>query len=107
MNIKTLIAVGLVALSTAALPAFATEAGPSEHNGPLTRAEVLADLKIYQESGLAEAERIDESGLNTAQREKALARYLALKDSPRFAELVQQFGGKGIKAAAKQGQTTR
>ncbi|UXH76169.1 DUF4148 domain-containing protein [Roseateles amylovorans] len=58
---------------------------------PLTRAEVLADLKIYQESGLAEAERVAlEQGHDTAALAAARERYAALRQSDRYAFLVMQ-----------------
>lgn len=101
MSTKTLIATALVALSAATVPVFAASQTTPDNNGPKTRAEVLADLKIYQESGLADAERDDESGLNTVEHERAQARYNALKASPRFAQLVQQYGGKAAKGAAR------
>lgn len=58
---------------------------------PLTRAEVLADLKIYQESGLAEAERVAlEQGHETAALGAARERYAALRHGERYAALVTQ-----------------
>ncbi len=57
----------------------------------LTRAEVLADLRIYQESGLAEAERVShELGHDIAGLNAARERYVALRQGDRFAMLVMQ-----------------
>ena len=57
----------------------------------LTRAEVLADLKIYQESGLASEERVySDTGVETAALEKARARYLELRKGERYTALVAQ-----------------
>lgn len=59
---------------------------------PLSRSEVLADLKIYQESGLAVAERVaQEQGLETEALRAARVRYAMLRDGERYAVLVAQF----------------
>lgn len=58
----------------------------------VSRAEVLADLQLWRESGLASLNR-GETGydaLSPAYRE-AHARYTALRASPRYAELVQSY----------------
>ncbi len=77
MTAKTLIATALIALSAAAVPAFAQS---YSHLDPITqsqksRAEVLADLEIYRESGLAAVDRTEDSSLELNQRAKAEARY--------------------------------
>lgn len=68
----------------------------------VSRAEVLADLKIYQESGLAAAERVaDETGQqNSATLQAARQRYAALRQSERYAALVAEY-------AARRGETVR
>ena len=67
----------------------------------VSRAEVLADLKIYQESGLAAAERVaDETGQNTTTLQVARERYAALRHGERYAALVAQY-------AARRGETVR
>ena len=59
-----------------------------------TRAEVLADLQIWRESGLAALEMVGE-GYHHSQLDAhylaAQAKYEELRASPRFAELVQKF----------------
>ncbi|WP_343607851.1 DUF4148 domain-containing protein [Roseateles sp.] len=109
MNAKTLIASALIALSTAAVPAFAQS---YSHLDPITpsqksRAEVLADLAIYRESGLAAVDRTEDFALNAGQRAQAEARYAALKASPKYAELVQRFAAKDAKGAATEGVAAR
>ena len=110
MNAKTLIASALIALSTAAVPAFAQS---YSHLDPITqtqksRAEVLADLQIYRESGLAAVDRTEDSGLELSQRAKAQARYAELKASPKYAQLVQQLAAKeAAKGAATEGVAAR
>ena len=98
MNAKTLIASALIALSTAAVPAFAQS---YSHLDPITpsqksRAEVLADLAIYRESGLAAVDRTEDFALNAGQRAQAEARYAALKASPKYAELVATRAPQGV-----------
>lgn len=58
---------------------------------PVSRSEVLADLKIYQESGLAAAERVaQEQGIETAALRAARERYAMLRHGERYASLVMQ-----------------
>lgn len=68
----------------------------------VSRAEVLADLKIYQESGLAAAERIAaETGQpNSAELQAARQRYAQLRHGERYAALVAEY-------AARRGETVR
>jgi hypothetical protein len=109
LTAKTLIAAALIALSAAAVPAFAQ--GYS-HLDPITqtqksRAEVLADLEIYRESGLAAVDRTEDFALNATQRTQAEARYAALKSSPKYAELVQRFAAKEGKGVIVEGVSAR
>ncbi|MDR7272892.1 hypothetical protein J2X20_005577 [Pelomonas saccharophila] len=67
----------------------------------VSRAEVLADLKIYQESGLAAAERVaEETGLsNSPALQAARQRYAALRHGERYAALVAEYATRrGTKA---------
>jgi len=67
----------------------------------VSRAEVLADLKIYQESGLAAAERVaSETGqTNGAALRAARERYAALRQGERYAALVAEYAARrGTKA---------
>lgn len=54
----------------------------------VSRAEVLADLEIYQRSGLATAEQQDLQQFRGASYQAALARYQALRRAPEFAARV-------------------
>jgi hypothetical protein len=61
----------------------------------VSRAEVLADLKIYQESGLAAAERAAaEGGAETATLQAARQRYAALRQGERYAALVAEYAAR-------------
>lgn len=63
---------------------------------PLTRAQVLADLQIYRESGLAAFDRSEgEPSANTEAHQAARARYEALKRDGRYQTLVMALGGQG------------
>lgn len=67
----------------------------------VSRAEVLADLKVYQESGLAAAERAaGETGQDTPALQAARQRYTALRQGERYAALVAEY-------AARRGETVR
>ena len=58
----------------------------------VSRAEVLADLKVYQESGLAAAERAAaETGQDTPALRAARQRYAALHEGDRYAALVAEY----------------
>ena len=110
MTAKTLIATALIALSAAAVPAFAQS---YSHLDPITqsqktRAEVLADLEIYRESGLAAVDRTEDFSLNAGQRAKAQVRYAEMKASPTYAALVQRYAAKeASKGAATEGVAAR
>ncbi|WP_343629032.1 DUF4148 domain-containing protein [Roseateles sp.] len=96
------------ALGAVAMPA-AAQSAPTSHP-VVTRAQVLADLQIYRESGLAEADRPEGLSFENGRRAQAQARYDALKASPRFAMLVAQYAaqeGKGAKGAANEDVAAR
>lgn len=98
---KTLIAAALIAMGAAA-PAFAQTyshldpIAPSGAVSPVTqgqktRAEVLADLQIYRDSGLAQVDSTETLGFDNDRRLQAKARYEQLRSSPTYAALVKQF----------------
>lgn len=96
------------ALGAVAMPAAAQSASTS--HPVVTRAQVLADLQIYRESGLAEADRPEGLSFENGRRAQAQARYEELKASPRFAMLVAQYAaqeGKGAKGAANEDVAAR
>lgn len=70
----------------------------------MSRAEVLADLQIWRESGMAELNSGEVGLAYTPAYEAAAARYEALHAAPSFAALVQRIaqrmGGKVMVAAA-------
>lgn len=78
---------------------------PREVTSALTRAEVLADLELWRESGMAELTRPgigeDIYDFYSVRHRQANARYLALRASPRYAQLVRQIAEqRGDVAAA-------
>jgi len=87
---------GLALCSTALFTANAqTQAVPSAVRGlqpspKLTRSEVLADLQIWRESGLASME-LDPTRMpfSSPAHKAARARYEQMRASPEFAALVQ------------------
>lgn len=61
----------------------------------LTRAEVLAELQIWRESGLDRFEHPEvDAARDEAGQAAAQARYAALRQGPRFAQLVAQYAAK-------------
>lgn len=64
-----------------------------------SRAEVLAELQIYQRSGLADLERRDSPDWLSQQYQAASARYAALRSSPEFASLVKKIEQRRVEMA--------
>jgi hypothetical protein len=61
----------------------------------VSRAEVLADLRVYQESGLAATERAAaETGQETRALQAARQRYAALRQGERYATLVAEYAAR-------------
>ncbi|OWQ43805.1 hypothetical protein CDL60_28305 [Roseateles noduli] len=88
-----------VLFASAALVAGSAMANDNPHTQPVntpsavSRAEVLADLEIYRESGLAAVEQSETYGYDNARRDAAKAKYAQLRSSPYYATLVKKFGG--------------
>lgn len=104
MSTKTFFAsVLLASLAAVAIPALANDNPSSPQNNPqptaqarpVTRAEVLADLQIYRESGLALANLPENFGIDQKRRAEAEAKYAQLRQSAYFASLVKHYGGNG------------
>ncbi len=73
--------------------AIAAEASVDEEPLPvstLTRSEVLADLQLFQESGLAALNRGDRNDWYAPDFLRAEAKYAQLRASPRYAMLVKR-----------------
>ncbi|MBH9576980.1 DUF4148 domain-containing protein [Inhella proteolytica] len=79
----------ILVLATALLGTGAAMAQSSSEAQALSRAEVLADLEIYQRSGLGAIEQDDLQMFRGERYRAALARYRALRQSPEFAVRVQ------------------
>lgn len=80
---RALAAMSLVAIAHAASAAPAPERA-------LTRAEVRADLRLYQEAGLYFLDAAEVSPMTPAYQ-SARNRYEELRSSPRYAQLVQEY----------------
>lgn len=98
MRPSTVIASALFAALTAVSGVALAKDNPTTQpiNTPsqVSRAEVLADLQIYRESGLAAVEQSESYGYDIQRAEQARAKYAQLRRSPYFASLVQQYAGK-------------
>jgi Domain of unknown function (DUF4148) len=88
MNASKLI-LGLIVSLGAAGAALAADAD-ADAPAPLSRAEVLADLQIWRESGMAALHAREEPAMLDAQYDAVAARYAALRASPMFAALVER-----------------
>jgi hypothetical protein len=80
----------LAAVVSAAAAQGAPEAANSEAQGePVSRSEVLADLLVWQRAGMP-ALVAGDSGpdLNSNAYRQAHARYMQLRNSPEFAQIV-------------------
>ena len=106
------VAISTIAIASAFVTAQAHEAGaapsvaaatPVVHESApvfsaqpstLSRAEVLADLQVWQASGLAALQHGDRPDVFSAEYQRASALYAALRKSPHFAVLVQSIATK-------------
>lgn len=88
MNTRNKLSLLLVTLSLAAGAAQGQDARPAVEP---TRAEVLADLVVYRESGLQQLDNSDLVSNFTPEYRAAKQRYEELRRSPRYAELVRSF----------------
>lgn len=61
---------------------------------PLSRAEVIADLQIWRESGMAALHQGDEPALFSPRYAEVSARYAAMHASPAFAALVRRIAAQ-------------
>ncbi|RZU02944.1 DUF4148 domain-containing protein [Rivibacter subsaxonicus] len=74
--------------------AQAAEGDAAAFDKPLTRAEVMADLQIWRESGLADLQKSEDPTASfSAEYRQAQARYERMRASPQFAMLVAKFAG--------------
>jgi hypothetical protein len=100
MNVSKLIALLVVPLCVGSA-ALAQEDSPAG----LSRAEVLADLQIWRDSGMAAVHAGEDPAWFNRGYDAAAARYAAMRASPAFAALVdriaQQRGEKVKIASAK------
>lgn|GEM_PF-5585563 len=72
-------------------------------SAPVSRAEVLADLEVYRQSGLAALDSRDAPDVYGADYQQAQARYKALRSSPTFAMAVARIAHERGDAVAAAG----
>ena len=85
---SAILAAGCAQFSDSAPDARPVSAAASP--GSLSRAEVLADLQMWQLAGMQDHGREEVQGLADDQYRASLARYFALRASPAFGELVNR-----------------
>lgn len=90
MNTKLIIALLTTGLAAGAAVAHDIDDGAGVSARPLTRAEVIADLEIYVQSGLRDLDMQDGSRFGGPDEAAARARYEALRRAPAFAARVQE-----------------
>lgn len=73
---------------------------PLPATSTVTRAEVLADLQIYRESGLADLDRGEAQDTTSAAYAQAKAKYAQLRASSHYTELVQQIAARRGESSA-------
>jgi hypothetical protein len=89
MNIRLPLVASFVVLAAVAGAARAQEATPTpESTATMSRAEVLADLEIWREAGLAAFDGGEAVDVTSRAYRAAQASYVALRSSPTFAERV-------------------
>jgi hypothetical protein len=96
---KTTSLICFAVLSVGLCSAPAAEESNNAPEPSLTRAEVLADMVIWRESGLADAQFGESADPVSRAYLAALGRYQALRAAPQFAQLVQRIASeRGEKA---------
>ena len=95
LNTKSALAAAAMAMCLATMgSAQAGEGDAVAVDKPLTRAEVMADLQIWRESGLADMQNREDAAVSfTEEYRQAHARYERMRASPQFALLVAKFAG--------------
>jgi hypothetical protein len=101
--------VSLICSAVLAIGLCSASAAEEASNAPaaeVSRAEVLADLVIWRESGLAQAQSGESASDPVSPNYvAALSRYQALRAAPQFAQLVQRIAnerGEKAQIAAQQ-----
>lgn len=109
MRIQAKTLIGAAALVIAGV-ASATDipqnwAGPAsvQNTPPLTRAEVAADLALWQRAGLLEYGERESSDLSDAQYQQRLAVYQQLRNGPAYQAEVERQGGTARSTLAGRG----
>ena len=77
-------------LATALPQAHAEEdlSAPATSSSQLTRAEVIADLRLWQRAGVDRHVEVQQYGLETSEYQKAFAEYQRLRNGPAFRQEV-------------------
>lgn len=93
---STVLALGATLLLAAALPqAHAEEFDlPKATTSQLSRAEVIADLRLWQRAGVDRYAESQQYGLETREYQAAHAEYLRLRNGPAFAQEVARVKGE-------------
>ncbi len=93
---NTVLALGTTLLLAAALPqAHAGEFDlPKASASQVTRAEVIADLHLWQRAGVDRYAEVQQYGLETQEYQAAYAEYLRLRNGPAFAQEVARVKGE-------------
>ncbi|GKT22906.1 MULTISPECIES: DUF4148 domain-containing protein [Comamonadaceae] len=110
MNRKHLIAIAAIAFAGAASAAPVSQedqfgAQPVEQGQPLTRAEVVADLNLWNRAGLNQFEAADRTPDADPAYQMRLAEYQRLRSGPEYMAEVQRVGG-GHNVAGMASSTT-
>ena len=71
---------------------------------PRSRAEVIADLQIYRRSGLAALEASESPDVFSKAHDEARARYLAMRSSTEFKQLVARIASERGETQATAGR---
>lgn len=107
-NAKTLIAIATLAAATFAGAASATPINeqwggdePVAQGPALSRAEVQADLNLWNRAGLGQANYSDRTPDADPTYEARLAEYRRLRSGPEFVAEVRRLGGEVSQVAGK------
>ena len=99
MNAKSILGLAVLALPMISMAQAGSNSLASEQAGPKTRAEVRADLAMWQRAGLSTAYNSEGFDPSAPDVQRRLAEYTRLRNGPEYqAELQRIQGGEPQRA---------
>ena len=101
MNAKFILGLAALALPMISMAQSGSDSPASEQAGPKTRAEVRADLAMWQRAGLTSSYNSESFDPSAPDVQRRLAEYTRLRNGPEYqAELQRMQGGEPQRAVS-------